>query len=706
MKKITAKILLCGLTFFLTSLPLVSLTVNLKEPTYEDGALKTEKGGIIEGTNLRIQARNILYVRKEIDNQPIERLEAEGDLILEFGEYLFVGERLEYDFQKNTGVLYDGRTGIEPWFVGGKEIHLCSDGSYIIYQGFATTSENYKRDWGIEVDKARIQKNRFLTAKNVSFRFVKIPLFWMPSFRINLDTIFDSPIRYTVRWGGSQGPRIGMTYEIFSWERWKAFLRLDYRTRRGLGGGLEVAYKSLDHCTCFRSVNYIADDTTLYNAKKRTRYRFQGLYNNSLDCGRTNICLSYDKLSDKDMATDYSDKGLHLETARRTQFQFRRQNQNWILNFLTRLRLNDFQTVKQELPTLDLNMKTFGLGKTGILVENRLKGSYLELEYTNHNPCEHDYNSPRYELAQKFYRPFLWGPIYFTPEVGGVAIYYGNSKHHLEKWMTIALIELNANTNLYRFFGNTKHVITPYLNYQYYTHPSTSPNDHYIFDIDDGWYYLNTLRFGVANHLYTKTCNNCIWRYLYADFFAYAFFDTDTISTTIPQIYSRIVYSINPRVRYKIQAAWDFERNRLYHFNNSIEWTVSSNAAISLEFHHRSAFDWRKVDHTNFILNSFRDEAELEHSELSDRRDTFLVHYYYRWHPNWATEFQSRHGWNRKFQRPYNEFQIDFLGVFRSAWNFKFSYRHREDEDRFSVNFSLGLKCPEQRRCCSPCLEF
>src|ERR1700722_13927772 len=172
-------LLFCFLS--LSNAPLFSLTVNLKEPTYQDGVLKTEKGGIIEGPNLRIQARNILYTRKEVDDQLIVQLEAEGDLILEFGEYLFVGERLEYDFQTNTGMLYDGRTGIEPWFVGGKEIRLCADGSYIIYHGFATTSENYQRDWEIETENAHLQKNRYLTARNVSFRFVKIPLFWMPS---------------------------------------------------------------------------------------------------------------------------------------------------------------------------------------------------------------------------------------------------------------------------------------------------------------------------------------------------------------------------------------------------------------------------------------------------------------------------------------------------------------------------------------------
>jgi hypothetical protein len=700
---------ICYLLFycFFFQLPLQSITVDLREPTFSEGILKTEKGGVITAPNIRIQAQKIIYSKVENDGTCLVFLEAEDDLIVEFGEYVFVGRRLEYDFETKKGILYDGRTAVEPWFFGGKEIHLCPDGSYLIYEGFATTSENYKTEWRIETDEASLVDHRILTARNVNLRIFNVPLLWMPRFRINLDTIFNSPFRYTVRFGGTQGPRIGVSYDAFTWRGLKTRIMLDYRLKRGWGGGAEFDYKSPTNFGHFHAINYIAKDTTIYNRKPKTRYRYQGLYTNSLDCGKTTLLGSYDILSDKDMATDYDDKGLQLETAKPTQIEIRRQESNWIVDLLARFRVNSFQTVKQELPTLSGSLRPFVLGNTGIISENRFKFSYLELEFTDDRPDGKNFNSPRYELFHSFYRPYSWNVLNITPQAGVLAIYYGNNPDKFERWMTIGLFECEVNTNLYRFYGNCKHAISPYANYQYFTYPTTFPNDHYIFDIDDGWYRLNMLRLGVNNNFYTKTCDGCIYRKLYTDFFIYGFFDTETLPYEVPKAYTKVVYNVTPFLRHTMVGAWDIQRNMLDHWNYELQWTVNNNTAVAAEYRHRSPYDWRKADHTNFILDSFREAEELRFSELSDRRDTFLLHFYHRFHPNWALEFQSRKGWDRTDEPSYFEFEVDLLGTFRSYWHLRISYRHRTDDDRISFNFSIGLRRPDDYDPnCVPCLEF
>ena len=80
------------------------ITVDLREPEYSEGILKTDEGGIITGPDMRIQARHIIYTRKIIDGKPVFTIEASGDLFIEFGEYAFVGARLEYDFQEKRGL--------------------------------------------------------------------------------------------------------------------------------------------------------------------------------------------------------------------------------------------------------------------------------------------------------------------------------------------------------------------------------------------------------------------------------------------------------------------------------------------------------------------------------------------------------------------------------------------------------------------------
>ena len=94
-------------------------------------------------------------------------------------------------------------------------------------------------------------------------------------------------------------------------------------------------------------------------------------------------------------------------------------------------------------------------------------------------------------------------------------------------------------------------------------------------------------------------------------------------------------------------------------------------------------------------MESFRTETALRHSQVSDRRDTFLCHVFYRFLPNWSCEFQLRRGWNRQFQPNYKEYQIDLMTSLRSGWDLRLSYQQKEDDHRVALYFSLGADRPE-----------
>ncbi len=685
------------------------IVADLREPEYSEGVLTTECGGVVTGPDIRIQAQKIVYTRKVVEGVPILTIEAEGDLMLEFGEYVFVGSRLEYDFQTKTGVVYDGRTSVPPWYFGGAAIYLLEDGNYYIQEGFITTSESRENDWQIETKEATLCNEQFLRARHVKFRFLGVPLFWLPSFSADLDSIFDSPIRYSLRWGGRQGTRFGMLYEIFSWRRLKTFMRLDYRINRGLGIGFETYVHSEDRKEQFETINYIAQDSSIVHPHERIRYRFQGIYNNLLCDDCLSLNLSWDKLSDEDMPTDYNDRGLELDTAGRTQLHVRYEDEAWVSNFLARVRINSFQTVLQELPTLETQWLPLNLGYTGIISDTKASTSYLDFKYANGLVDVHDYSSSRLELRQKFYRPFYFNYFTLTPQAGGLAIFYGNSPSGNERWAALGQFGANLTTRLHRYFGEChKHVLAPYLNYTYYTFPTSSPDEHFIFDINDGWYRLNTMLIGLQQNFYHKNARGCVNRYLFADIFAYSFFDTKTVHAAVPKIYGKVIFHTLPILRHRIETAWDIQRNKLDHLNCAVGWTLSSDMAIALEYRHRDAYDWRKVDKFNFILDSFRPVHELIHSSLSDRRDTLLMHFFYRFLPNWAFQFESRQGWNRRFEPKYTEFELDVLTTLRSAWKLKLYYRHRVDDDRFAINISVGLSRPDWVSCeeIIPCLEF
>src|SRR5262249_39243509 len=161
----------------------------------------------------------------------------------------------------------------------------------------------------------------------------------------------------------------------------------------------------------------------------------------------------------------------------------------------------------------------------------------------------------------------------------------------------------------------------PYAKYTYYSSPASSPHQHYIFDLSDGWTRLNYLSFGINNAFYKKRSSSTIAQVLTADIYAYAFFNTNKMPQTIPRLYGRFVFYLLPTVKHILNTAWNFEHNQLDHFNFRTEWTWSDDFAIACEYRHRDAWSWRKADHENFFLDVFRSERQLHHSPVSDRRD-------------------------------------------------------------------------------------
>jgi hypothetical protein len=670
------------------------VTVDLREPFYSDGVLSTEKGGVIAASQLRVQAMKIRYTRKMVDGTPLLTVEAEDQLIIEFGEYIFVGKKLFYDFQKKEGIIFDARTASEPWFFGGEKLELRSDGSYLIYNGYLTTSEKDQPDWGLYSSKILIEDEQLVTAEDIRMQVSTYSVLWIPNLKLNLDTIFDSPIRYRFKWGGKQGPRFGLTYQIFSWQNWKTYLRFDYRITRGPGGGIEFYYHSDDRKTRFQSVNYVSKDSSLIHLHEKIRYRFEGCFVTSWNDDKTNLLLTYDKLSDIDMPQSYDDRDFDFETSERTQLLIRHQEETWISNFYTRLRVNSFQTVKQELPTFKTNFKPFELSKTGIIFENWASASYLNYKYSDNFIHTNNYSSTRFEYQPKIYRPFLLGPVTFTPEAGAIGIIYGNSPKKENEWLGVGLIGFNLNAPLHRYFGDLKHHIEPYIQYRYYSSPTSSPHQHYIFDISDGWTRLNQLTLGVTNAVYQKESDCCIKRLFYSNIYMHSFFDIHTFHTFIPKLYGNFVFSNHANIRHIINTAWDFEHNQLDHFNLRSEWSLHKDFAIACEYRHRSAWSWRKVDPDNFFLEAFHPENHLRHSTESDRRDTILTHFYYRFRPNWSCEFVSRQGWHRRHEPKYFEFEVNLFTTIQTAWHVQLSYQHQENEDRVAMYLNVGLKRP------------
>ncbi len=672
------------------------ITVDLRNPTYAGGILWTEEGGVVQSPQIRVQAEKIYLTQTKGENdKPAVSVVADGSIIVSFGPYLFVGDRVEYDFANKEGVIYNGRCAVEPWYFGGREIYLIGEEKIHIVDGYVTTSESEDPDWEIRYSNNIITCHRIMTAWGVEFHFFRWPIFWLPKLQVNLDWIFDSPIRYRVRWGGKQGMRLGMKYMVFDWNNLTTFLRFDYRVQRGPGGGIETHFNSPAKDHWFHSVSYIANDSSINDPSQQTRYRLEGIYHNEWDLGRTSLDLSYDYLSDKEMPTDYADNGLRIDAAQRTQLNLRRQEGQYVVgNFFTRVRINDFQTVKQELPSVETIFHPFSVLQTGTLSENKFKMGYFDFKYASDEEDVSDFNAWRCQFFHRLYRPFKLNKLTVTPQAQAIAILYGSSPQQDVKWLSLLSLGGEAKTNFYRIYKCFKHVVEPYILYQHLTNPTIDPDEHFIFDISDGWFDLNALRFGTRNIIYIKPDGAVISPYLSLDLYSYAFQNTTTILSSIPKVYLDVEWQPNYYLKHVFTSAWDNERNAINFLNYRIEATINEYAAFSCEYRQRSSFWWRKAQPDNFILDFFRSEQELRDSLVSDRRNTLLGHIYARLDPNWAANFMIRYGWNRLDEPSYLEYETDLIFNLRASWNARISYQKKEGENRLTFYFNLGGQKP------------
>jgi hypothetical protein len=277
------------------------------------------------------------------------------------------------------------------------------------------------------------------------------------------------------------------------------------------------------------------------------------------------------------------------------------------------------------------------------------------------------------------------GIFNITPHIGYRAIGFGNSPQHNSKFLAQGIVGAEAHTRFTRSSQGFSHAVEPYVQYDYFSNPTVNPHKHYLFDLEDGLYRQNSLRYGARNFFRFKHAAQ-----LNMDLYARSFINTPHFKRHIPYIYLDSTLRANDFTEYSLNTAWDTRRKNLSYFNVRSDITVSENLAFGLEYRHRNAYAWRKVDYENFMIDTYRSQHALRHSLMSDKRDTFLAHVFLRVTPQLAFEFATRHGWGRKHAHNYTEYEVNCFTLIKNAFRLTLTFRHRATGNDYSIDFALG----------------
>lgn len=674
------------------------ITVKLQHPQYKDGTLTTNQGGIIISKDMRIQAQHIVYISKTEQGRQIHSVIAEGNLLVENRGIFYGGKRLEYNFVTKTGVIYEGVSSIGLWFLGGKKIGLNPDRSIFICNAFVTTSESSTSDWKVQSQELTVSKEGILTTKNVTFRFLDIPIFWLPFFKSNLNTLSDVPVRFDIAWDTGYWPLLSVRYPLYSNETLDLFFRLNVRPSQGLsngiGGALESDFLSANKQTQFKTKSYI-DKNTFWrdddpNIPKH-HYRLQGDYRAYSKNKHSHLFITYDWLSSKTLQTNFPTDNFELSQAKQTTMQIRNIQNSMLFGIDGSFRINSFEGMRQQLPTTFWTPRPFQMGNSGIISQNRFKLSYLDyVSAKGVEPDVPDFSSGRLSTYNELYRPFSYKGFSSTPLIGFRGIFYSDSQKNRAISQAVFNYDLFSKLSLERSFKTVRHIASPYIHFSGLSSPTESPGSPYIFNLNDGFNHLDVLKVGIRNYFYIK--NSLLFEPNFViDLYAYAFFKAHTFEKTIPKLRGALTWNF-PSVAIHSNLEWNFENDVLNYINSGLSWTINENFAFKTELRHRSRFYWRNDDPDNFIMQVSRTIPELLHSPLSDGRNILMTRLQLKIAPQWIARIESHIGWGRRKEPGYNAVKVNLSTVISTSWKINISYSHAPGPDGKNDHFNFKIK--------------
>ncbi len=171
---------------------------------------------------------------------------AQGRVIFYDGEDRLSGDRIEYNLKTGTGVVYQGRAQVAPYYrIRGERMERLGESVYRVRRGVFTTCEDEASPaWSFRFGEATADLDEWIYGTNASFWLKDVPLipfvpFFAAAIRRERQTGFLPP-----KVGTSS--RKGVFGEVpFFWaisDSTDATFALDYFSARGVGASAEYRY--------------------------------------------------------------------------------------------------------------------------------------------------------------------------------------------------------------------------------------------------------------------------------------------------------------------------------------------------------------------------------------------------------------------------------------------------------------------------------
>src|ERR1041385_4284950 len=501
-----------------------------------------KESDIVDATNgviVTFEDSVLTAERVELNTKTFDA-EAAGQVRIQQGDQVFASDHVFYNLKTRQMSSEKFRTGKPPVFAEGRGLHGdLTNNVYNATNAFLTSDDISEPDFKIRARRIRIVPEVRIQAWDAVLYLGEVPVFYFPYYSRNLGQRANN-FSFVPGYRSSFGPFILGSYTWFLNDQLDGTLHLDYRQRRGFGGGPDVNFHLGRWGEGTLRYYYTHDDDPRTNAiapvvredRQRVYFSYQA---NPFTNFNFKSLVRYQ--NDAGFIHDFFPGEYRRDPQPDTFVEANKFWNNFSLDLLTRPRLNPFYETVERLPDVRLSGFRQQLGELPFYYESESSaGWYRRLFAETNGPTPPHFEAARADTYHQITLPeTLFGWLNITPRVGGRFTYYsddegpGGSNDEAKRvvFNTGAEVSFKASRlwpaahSSFLDLDGVRHIVEPSVNYVYVPRPNDRPNELPQFDYElpslrmlpiefpeynaiDSIDSQNVLRLGLRNRLQTK----------------------------------------------------------------------------------------------------------------------------------------------------------------------------------------------------------
>jgi LPS-assembly protein len=556
------------------------------------------------GTNgVMVKYENAVLVADcvTVDTESCEAT-ADGHVRIQRDNLIWAGEHIRYHFKSGQMETAEFRLGRPPVFAAGQGLRgeitnavvgqqgqhpALTNQVYYATNAFITSDDISEPAFRMRAKHLKIIPGRRIEATQAVLYVGDVPVFYFPYYSRNLGYRANN-INILPGYRNSYGAFVLGSYRWFLNEQLDGILHVDYREKRGFGGGPDVNYHLGRWGEGELRYYYTHDRDPTTNAVLNAPVHEdrQRLFFTYLATPYTNLEVrSFVRYqSDIGVIHDFFPGEYRLDPQPSTFFDANKFWRNFSLDVLAQPRVDPFYETVERLPDVRLSGFRQQLGGLPLFYESESSAGYYQRRFAETNgPVPPHFEAARADTFQQITLPqTFFGWLNVTPRVGGRFTYYsqaeGPGATTDEESRTVFNTGAEVSLKASRFWPGARsrtfdvdglrHIIVPSVNYAYVPEPGVLPNQLPQFDYQlpslcllpiefpqynaiDSIDSQNVLRLGLGNKLQTKR-DGQIQNFLAWQVFADWYMRPGTNQNRFGDVYSDLI--LKPRSWLTLQS--------------------------------------------------------------------------------------------------------------------------------------------------------